>query len=148
MRKLALAVVLLASCSEAKPPPSLETLSTPEGHPRSKVIARGQSYLPADFLVQGYVIVLQFTLEGEKTCAQAAPLVDRLVVRNDRVLMRKVELGDGKSPAAQQVAVEHRYKQIPLPFFCIYDKSGVLVGKVEGPDLGALDWGIRKALLN
>jgi hypothetical protein len=60
MRKLLLLAALLASCSPAKPPPKLEALSTPEGFPRSKTIAKGTSYLPSDYLLPGYVTVLAF----------------------------------------------------------------------------------------
>jgi hypothetical protein len=64
MRKLAAAILLLASCGPSKPPPpKLETLSTPDGHPRTKVISQGGTFLPADFLVPGYVTVLDFTAD-------------------------------------------------------------------------------------
>ncbi len=69
-----------------------------------------------------------------------------MVARYDQVLLREVDLGDGQSAAAKQVAVEHRLKEIPLPFMCVYDRNGALVGKVKGPDLGALEWGIQRAL--
>ncbi len=65
MRTLAVAALLLASCAESKPPPPrLETLTTPDGHPRSKRIAQGQSFLPGDYLVPGYVTVLKFIAPG------------------------------------------------------------------------------------
>lgn len=61
MRKLALAAVLLAgSCAPPKPAPKLESRTTPEGYLRSKVVAKGTSYLPSDYLVPGYVTVLEF----------------------------------------------------------------------------------------
>ncbi len=53
-------VLLMASCAPAKPPPKLESLSTPEGHPRSKTVVKGTSFLPSDYLVPGYVTVLAF----------------------------------------------------------------------------------------
>jgi hypothetical protein len=146
MRRATLSLLLLASCTEEKPAPKLETLTTPEGHPRSKLVSTRQSFVPADFLVPGYVTVLKFTAAEDPWNAQVSPLVDQLIARQIRAVLRTVDLGDGKSAAAYQVAMEHRMKEIPLPFFCIYDKNGTLVGKVAGPDLGALDWGIRKAL--
>ena len=146
MRRATLAILFLASCTEAKPAPKLESLTTPEGFPRSKQVASRQSFVPADYLVPGYVTVLQFTAAEDTGRAQSAPLVDRLIAGQPRAVLRTIDLGDGKSAAAYQVATEHRLKEIPLPLFCVYDKNGTLVGKVAGPDLGALDWGIRRAL--
>lgn len=73
-----------------------------------------------------------------------APLVDQLVARYDKVLLRKVDLTDRKSAAAAQAT--SAYGLTGIPFFCVYDAKGELVGKVAGSELGALEWGIKKAL--
>ncbi len=144
MRRLALAALLLGACSEPKPPPRLESLSTPEGHPRSKIVSRGETFSPVDYLVPGHVTVLGFSADWCKISQQASPWVDQLVARYDKVLLRKVDVGDGVTPAARQAKSEHQLKS--TPFYVVFDGRGLLVGRVEGPDVGALEWGIRKAL--
>lgn len=75
-----------------------------------------------------------------------APLVDQLVARNDKVLLRKVDIGARDSGTVRQAAAQYGMKSIP--FYCVYDGKGTLVGKISDPELGAVDWAIRKALAN
>lgn len=63
MRKLLAVALLMASCGPAKPPPKLEALSTRDGHPRSKTVVKGTSFVPSDYLVDGYVTLLAFTAD-------------------------------------------------------------------------------------
>jgi hypothetical protein len=73
-----------------------------------------------------------------------APFVDQLVARQPKVLLRKVDIDRKDSDAARMAAQQFGMRSIP--FFCIYDAKGILVGKVQEPDLGAVEFGIQKAL--
>lgn len=67
-----------------------------------------------------------------------------MVARHEKVLLRKVDVDKKDSDAARQAA--QQYGMRAIPFFCIYDGKGALVGKVAENDLGAIEWGIQKAL--
>jgi hypothetical protein len=58
-RALVAFLTVLSACSDSKPPapPAAASSAGPE---KSKVISRGEAYAPADYLVPGYVTVLDF----------------------------------------------------------------------------------------
>lgn len=59
MKKSIVILVLVAGCSESAPPPPAKPVD-PNAPPKIKVISKGQPYSTADYLVPGYVTILEF----------------------------------------------------------------------------------------
>lgn len=58
MRRMVLLLALLAGCSDAEPPAAAKP-ADPNAPEKSKVISKGQAYSSSDYLVPGYVTVLE-----------------------------------------------------------------------------------------
>ena len=84
-------------------------------------------------LPAGYVTVVDFWGEHCGACEVVGGMLAVQVAKDDRVVIRKVDVGDGFTPVAQH------YKIGALPHFRLYDKRKqlryVLVGNdcLEGP---------------
>ncbi|MEJ7596416.1 MAG: thioredoxin family protein [Kofleriaceae bacterium] len=110
-------VVLMVACS-----------GTPRPAPAKSVQlnAPGAIVAVADHLEPGYVTVVDFWAESCGACHTVGALVAEQVATEPRVLIRKIDVGDGFTPVAETYGVN------VLPHYRIYDKHGkqrhVLVG--------------------
>jgi len=90
--------------------------------------APGAAVDVAAALPAGYVTVVDF---WSQSCEACGPLGERLetgVAGEPRVVIRKVDVGDGDTPAAAA------YRIAALPHFFIYDKLKRLRYDLVGPD--------------
>jgi thiol-disulfide isomerase/thioredoxin len=105
------------AASPARPPDKIVQLNAP-GAPVDVPAA-----LPA-----GYVTVVDF---WSPSCEACGPLSERLeagIADEPRVVIRKVDVGDGDTPVAAA------YQIAALPHFFIYDKHKRLRYDLVGPD--------------
>jgi len=91
-------------------------------------------------LVPGYVTVVDFWAEYCGACVVVAGMLAVQIADEPRVLVRKVDVGEGPTPAAQA------YKIGALPHFRIYDKHGRLRHILVGNDCLAAP-GLARELL-
>ena len=112
-----LAVVAVVACS-----------GTPRPAPAKSVQlnAPGAPVAIAEHLAPGYVTVVDFWAESCGACHTVGALLAEQVASEPRVLIRKIDVGDGFSAVAETYGVN------ALPHYRIYDKRGkqrhVLVG--------------------
>lgn len=130
----ALAALVAGACDPAAQPaarPSAPVAAAPAPRPPDKIAqlnAPGAAVDVAAALPAGYVTVVDF---WSQSCEACGPLGERLetgVADEPRVVIRKVDVGDGDTPAAAA------YRIAALPHFFIYDKQKRLRYDLIGPD--------------
>jgi thiol-disulfide isomerase/thioredoxin len=119
--------IVLAACAGAQPLP-----------PAEKSMQLNQAGAMVDIkaaLVPGYVTVVDFWSESCGACTTVAGMLAVQIANEPRIVVRKIDVGDGFTPVAQA------YDIGALPHFQIYDRQRrlryVLVGGdcLRAPDL-------------
>ena len=119
------ALVILVACGHAATP------AAPAASPPDKTVqvnAPGAVVDVAAILPAGYVTVVDFWSESCHACIGLGGLLAVGVAQEPRVVIRKIDVGDGFTPVAE------RYKIDALPHFFIYDKRKRLRYDLVGPD--------------
>ncbi|HUS26964.1 MAG TPA: thioredoxin family protein [Kofleriaceae bacterium] len=116
MKRVALLAALVA-CSSAAPPPPVPPKVADITGPRIE-----------DSTVEGYVTLVDFWSESCAACFVVADKIAPQIAGNDRVIVRKVDVGDGFTPIAQA------YKISALPHWKVYDTKRRLRFILVGPD--------------
>jgi thiol-disulfide isomerase/thioredoxin len=116
-----LSLVLLAACSHPAPPPVVPEKSVQLNAPGALVDV-------AQILPAGYVTVVDFWAESCHACVGLGGMLAVGVAQEPRVVIRKIDVGDGFTPVAE------KYKIEALPHFFIYDKQKRLRYDLVGPD--------------
>jgi hypothetical protein len=151
--RLAFGVVLIAAtaCAPATPPPASSAASASAsasaasaapppagsaplaGKAPAKTVQLNAPGAPVDVvaaLPAGYVTVVDFWSVSCEACIVQGERLTTGVADEPRVLIRKVDVGDGDTPVAAA------YKIAVLPHFFIYDKQKRLRYDLLGPDCG------------
>lgn len=117
-------VLVVAACTHSAPVASVPP-------PPAKSVQINASGAPVDVaqaLPAGYVTVVDFWSESCHACVTIGGLLAVGVAQEPRVVIRKVDVGDGFTPVAQA------YKIDALPHYFIYDKQKRLRYDLVGPD--------------
>ena len=120
----ALALVMFVACGHAKapgpvgPPPEKSTQINKPGEPVAL-----EAHLPA-----GYVTVVDFWGEHCGACVVVGGMLAVGVAQDDRVVIRKIDVGDGFTQVAKD------YDISALPHYRIYDKQKRLRYDLVGND--------------
>jgi thiol-disulfide isomerase/thioredoxin len=133
------AAITVAACSPAAAPAGAPAGPTAPAAPATAAAARPPAKLvqlnapgaPVDVaaaLPAGYVTVVDFWSQSCAPCATLGALLEAGVADEPRVVIRKVDVGDGDTPVAEA------YKVAVLPHFFIYDKLRRLRYDLVGPD--------------
>jgi hypothetical protein len=115
----------LAACATAPPPPAKEL----------QVNRTGEPVALAGLLVPDYVTIVDFWSASCGACAIVGGRVSAAIAGQPRVVMRKVDVGDGFTPAARAFEIA------ALPHYNVYDRKRrlryILVGSdcLRAPDL-------------
>lgn len=127
----AIAFGLLAACSPAAPP-AASPAASPAPLPAKTVQlnAPGAAVDVVAALPAGYVTVVDFWSVSCEACIVQGERLTTGVADEPRVVIRKVDVGDGDTPVAEA------YKIAVLPHFFIYDKQKRLRYYFLGPDCG------------
>jgi len=126
-RLATLAAIGLCACGPAPAP----TGAPPAPKPPAKTVqlnAPGEPVDVAAALPAGYVTVVDFWSQSCEACGPLGKLLDDGVAGEPRVVVRKVDVGDGDTPVAAA------YQIAALPHFFIYDKQKRLRYDLVGPD--------------
>lgn len=122
------ATIALAACAGAAaegPPPAKEL----------QVNHTGEAVALTRVLVADYVTIVDFWSESCGACVIVGSKVSAGIAAQPRVVMRKIDVGDGFTPAAKAYEIE------ALPHYNVYDKKRrlryILVGNdcLRAPDL-------------
>lgn len=120
--KRVLVALLVAACGP-------KTVAPPPGPPPEKSLQLNQ---PGEMvrveLLPGYVTVIDFWSETCGACEVATAKLEESTRTADRVLIRKVDVGDGFTPVAEAYGVG------ALPHLNVYDKTGKLRYTLVGND--------------
>jgi hypothetical protein len=81
-----------------------------------------------DSTVAGYVTLVDFWSESCAACTVVEGKIAEKIATNDRVIVRKVDVGDGFTPIAQA------YQINALPHWKVYDTKRRLRFILVGPD--------------
>ena len=114
-----LSLALLVACSSAPPP-------APPTPPPPKTLAFTGAHIE-DSTVAGYVTLVDFWSESCAACTVVEGKIAAQIDKNDRVLVRKVDVGDGFTPVAQA------YDVSALPHWKVYDTKRRLRFILIGP---------------
>jgi thiol-disulfide isomerase/thioredoxin len=121
----AAAVVAIAACGPA--PAS----RAPEPPPPEKTVQLNAPGEPVDVpavLPAGYVTVVDFWSESCEACATLGAKLEVGVAAQARVVIRKIDVGDGFTPVARAYQID------ALPHYLIYDKRKRLRYDLVGGD--------------
>jgi thiol-disulfide isomerase/thioredoxin len=126
------ALVAAAACDPVAPPaarPAAPAAAAPR--PPDKIVqlnAPGAAVDVAAALPAGYVTVVDFWSQSCEACGPLGQQLETGVADEPRVVIRKVDVGDGDTPVAAA------YQIAALPHFFIYDKQKRLRYDLIGPD--------------
>ena len=95
-----------------------------------------------DHLATGKVTIFDFYADWCAPCKVFTPKVERLLLKDKNIALRKVDLVDWKSKLAVQLTND--YKLPALPFTLVFDGEGNLLGKVEGNKIEVLEEILRQ----
>ncbi|HSR98440.1 MAG TPA: thioredoxin family protein [Kofleriaceae bacterium] len=122
-------VVSLALCACHTPTPAAPPTTTPP--PPEKTVqlnAPGEPVAIPAVLPAGYVSVVDFWSETCEACVIYGGMLAVGVAKDPRILVRKIDVGDGFTPVART------YQISALPHFLIYDKLKRLRYDLVGSD--------------
>ena len=118
------AMVVLAACSHAAAPAPV-----PVPPPKSvQLNAPGEPVDIAKVLPAGYVTVVDFWSESCHACVTIGGMLAVGVAKDPRVVIRKIDVGDGFTPVARAYQID------ALPHYLIYDKRKRLRYDLVGGD--------------
>ena len=119
-----------ASTAPTNPPTASQALTAAAAPPAKTVQlnAPGQVVDITAALPAGYVTVVDFWSQSCEPCVTYGNMLDAGVADEPRVVIRKVDVGDGFTPVAQA------YNIASLPHFFIYDKQKRLRYDLLGAD--------------
>lgn len=118
------AMVVLAACSHAAAP-----APAPVPPPKSvQLNAPGEPVDIAKVLPAGYVTVVDFWSESCHACVTIGGMLAVGVAKDPRVVIRKIDVGDGFTPVARAYQID------ALPHYLIYDKRKRLRYDLVGSD--------------
>ncbi len=100
----------------------------------------GESVRVKDHIKEGGVTVIDFYAPWCKPCREVDHHMKEVLKQHDDVALRKVNIVDWDSAAAQQ----HLVGVPELPYLIVYGRNGRKVAKINGLDLAALDAAIAK----
>lgn len=116
MRAL-VALAVLAACAGTQPAPA-KTAELNRG---------GVAVRVEDALVAGYVVLAEFWSESCAACTVVEGKIAEQIASEPRVIVRKVDVGDGFTPAAKA------YDVVTLPHVDVYDTKRRLRYRLIGP---------------
>jgi thiol-disulfide isomerase/thioredoxin len=121
-------VILLGACGQASVP--APRAPGPPGPPEKTVQlnAPGEPVDVAAALPAGYVTVVDFWSESCEACVTLGGMLAVGVAKDPRVVIRKIDVGDGFTPVARAYQIE------ALPHYLIYDKQKRLRFDLVGGD--------------
>jgi len=125
-----LALVVVAACGAATPAPA-----PPPPEKELQLNQPGVLVKVEDATLAGYVTIVDFWSESCGACVVVAGKVTAAIASQPRVLLRKIDVGDGFTPAAKAFEIE------ALPHYNVYDRKQrlryILVGNdcLRAPDL-------------
>jgi thiol-disulfide isomerase/thioredoxin len=129
------ALVAGAACGPATAPSApvapAASPATPAPRAPAKIVqlnAPGAAVDVAAALPAGYVTVVDFWSQSCEACGPLGQRLETGVADEPRVVIRKVDVGDGDTPVAEA------YRIAALPHFFIYDKQKRLRYDLVGPD--------------
>lgn len=116
MKALALLATLVA-CSSAPPPPPAPPKTAPFTGARVE-----------DSTIAGYVTLVDFWSETCAACTVVESKIAEAIANNERVIVRRVDVGDGFTPIAKAYDIN------ALPHWKVYDTKRRLRFILIGPD--------------
>jgi thiol-disulfide isomerase/thioredoxin len=129
----ALAALVAGGACDPAAPPAARPAAPAAAAPRrpDKIVqlnAPGAAVDVAAALPAGYVTVVDFWSQSCEACGPLGQRLETGVADEPRVVIRKVDVGDGDTPVAAA------YRIAALPHFFIYDKQKRLRYDLIGPD--------------
>lgn len=85
------------------------------------------------YLAKGKITLFDFYADWCAPCKLYSPKLERLLLENPGLALRKVDLVSWESELAKQLT--KAYKLPSLPFTLLFDENGKLINKVEGNNI-------------
>jgi len=94
-----------------------------------EVISRGAQVNINEHLALGNVTVVDFYADWCGPCRQLSPSLEQMAKTDPEIALRKIDIVNWKTPVARQFNVNS------IPQVNVYNRSGSLVGTVNGADI-------------
>jgi thiol-disulfide isomerase/thioredoxin len=145
MRRAAWVLLVLASCGQdAAPPPPPAPPPAPAGPAKFADIVGAQKFAAKDYLYPDKVTILEFFMEGDPGCAAMAPKLKALAGRYEKAVLRRVDIANYESLAAQQA--KDQFQMSSLPFQVVLDGKGNVVAKLTKATIDEVEAAVRQAV--
>ena len=123
------AALALAACGHAPAPRMPDQTDPPDQIEKTvQLNAPGEPVDVAAVLPAGYVTVVDFWSESCEACVALGGMLAVGVAKDPRVVIRKIDVGDGFTPVARAYQID------ALPHYLIYDKRKRLRYDLVGGD--------------
>jgi thiol-disulfide isomerase/thioredoxin len=123
-----LVFVVLAACGHPAPVDPVGPAAGPPPQKELQLNKPGETVNIEASLAPGYVTVVDFWAESCGACHVVGAMLERGVSAEAKVLIRKVDVGDGFTPVAEA------YDIGALPHYRVYDKKGRMRYMLVGND--------------
>jgi len=110
--------------------------------PAIKTISHGEAIQIKEHLVQGKITIFDYYADWCVPCRVLTPKLERLLLRYEGVILRKVDIVNWESAAAKQASRDFRLPG--LPFTRIIDDKGNLLGQIQGNFIEKIEAIIRE----
>lgn len=100
-------------------------------------IKGGEKIQFSKHLSEGKITIFDFYADWCGPCRLYSPKLERLLLENSNVALRKVDVVDWDSDLAKQLT--KAYKLPALPFTLIFNDKAELIGRVEGNNIEEVD---------
>jgi thiol-disulfide isomerase/thioredoxin len=114
------------------------TLAAAAG-PDVKLITRSSRVDVSKNIVRGKITVVTYYAEWCVYCQRLMPHLEKMAKEDADVVLRKVDIGQWKSPVAQQ------YNIASVPRTEVYDRAGKLAGTIAGSNHTGVAQTVKKA---
>lgn len=102
-----------------------------------RVVSHGEAFKIKDHLSTGKFTIFDFYAEWCGPCHLLTPKLERLVLQNNNIALRTIDIGNWNSDAAKQATKE--YEMPGLPYVRVYGADGDFIGAVTGNHFEAIE---------
>lgn len=95
-----------------------------------QIISTGKKIDLKKHMPKGKITIVDYYADWCKPCKILTPKIERLLLEDDRLVMRKIDLVDWKSDASKQATKDFQISG--LPFVRVFGPDGKLLGEVKG----------------
>ncbi|NNE07058.1 MAG: hypothetical protein HKN20_00720 [Gemmatimonadetes bacterium] len=95
-----------------------------------QIVSVGEKVDLEKYMPEGRITIVDYYADWCKPCKILTPKIERLLLEDERLVLRKIDLVDWKSDASKQATKDFQISG--LPFVRVFGPDGALLGEVKG----------------